>query len=79
MKVGDYIPDMCLTLIREVDFKEMCKMYDDNYLDYDVDDLWEAYEKRGTPWRVMLTSGKVSIVWPHEVEGHDVISIGTCK
>ena len=54
-------------------------MYDDNYLDYDVDDLWEAYEKRGTPWRAMLTSGKVSIVWPHEVEGHDVISVSTCK
>ena len=79
MKAGDYIPGLGLTLIRELGFKEMCKMYDDNYLDYDLDDLWAAYEKRGTPWRVMLTSGKASILWPHEAEGYEIVSANACK
>ena len=75
MKEGDYIPSLGYMLIREVRFREMCKMYDDNCLEYDMDDLWDAYQERGTPWRAITTSGRMTIIWPHEIEESEVVSI----
>ena len=75
MKEGDYIPSLGYMLIREVSFKEMCGMYDDNCLEYDMDDLWDAYQERGTPWRAMTTSGRMTIIWPNDIEASEVVSI----
>ena len=76
MKAGDYIPSLGCLLIREVPFKEMCSMYDDNCLEYDMDDLWDAYQERGTPWRAMTAaSGRMTIIWPHEIEESELVSI----
>jgi len=75
VKAGDYILSLGCLLIREVPFREMCRMYDDNCLEYDMDDLWDAYQERGTPWRAMSSSGKMTIIWPHEIEVSEVVSI----
>jgi len=72
---GDYIPSMGYILIREVPFKEMCGMYDDNCLEYDMDDLWDAYQERGTPWRAMTKTGETTIVWPNHIDDTELVSI----
>ena len=74
MKVGDYISSIGYLLICEVPFNEMCKMYDDNYLEYDMDDLWNAYQRRGTPWRALTDTGKLAILWPDDITLDEVIS-----
>ena len=74
MKSGDYIPSLGYLLICEVSFPEMCKMYDDNCLEYDIDDLARAYEERGIPWRVYTNTGQITIVWPYDLKGVEVLS-----
>ena len=75
MKAGDYIPSLGYLLIREVNFKEMCGMYDDNCLEYDMDDLWDAYKERGTPWRALTKTGQTTIVWPSDISDCEVVTI----
>tara|TARA_Y100001970_G_scaffold190812_1_gene232066 strand:+ start:3836 stop:3973 length:138 start_codon:yes stop_codon:yes gene_type:complete len=43
----------------------MCARYDEHELEYDVDDLWEAYKTRGVPWDV-LKNGEMKVWWPDE-------------
>jgi len=74
MKEGDYISSHGYLLVCEVSFKEMCSMYDDNCLEYDMDDLWNAYQERGTPWRALTDLGRLTIVWPSEISEEEVIS-----
>jgi len=74
MKVGDYIPSRGCLLVCEVPFKEMCGMYDDNCLEYDMDDLWDAYQERGTPWRVMTDTGQLMIIWPSGITKEEIVS-----
>ena len=52
----------------------MCDMYDDNCLEYDIDDLWDAYEERGVPWRVLTDSGQLTIIWPTDIIEGEAIS-----
>mgnify|MGYP001265244757 CR=1 FL=1 len=54
-----------LLLVRKINFHEMCARYDEHELEYDVDDLWEAYKTRGVPWDV-LKNGEMKVWWPDE-------------
>lgn len=75
MRAGDVFLEEGI-LIREIGFKEMCKRYDDNLLEYDIDDLWDAYSKRGTPWEILKPSGIISVVWPDNLKKDEVVSEG---
>lgn len=71
MKPGDYIESINALVIREVSFKDLCDKHDDLLLEYDVDDLWEAYQERG-PCFETLQSEELIIVW--EKEGIEIAS-----
>ena len=62
MKVGEYIQDAGALLIREMSFNDLCKKHDDLMLEYDVDDLWEAFESKG-PCFEALCKGKLIVLW----------------
>ena len=55
-------------LIKEISFSELCHRHDELLLEYDPDDLWEAYEIRGPPWDVLDETGVTSLLWPEERE-----------
>ena len=61
-------------IIRPIDFPEMCRRYDDLMLEYDLDDLWSAYEKRGTPWEVLDEGGKLGILWPSKINDWTLVA-----
>lgn len=65
MKEGDAIVGKGI-LIKELSFKAICDKYDDHLLEYDIDDLWDAYKSRGAPWEIMKPSGKMSVIWPDD-------------
>ena len=50
-------------LVRKIEIQEIMRRYDDNELEYDADDLWEAYEETGGPWE-LLCDGKTIVWWP---------------
>lgn len=52
-------------LIKLINFHDMCARYDEHELEYDPDDLWEAYQRRGFPWDILL-DGVVKVWWPDE-------------
>jgi hypothetical protein len=62
VKVGEYIQDAGALLIREMSFNDLCKKHDDLMLEYDVDDLWEAFESKG-PCFEALSGGKLIVLW----------------
>ena len=62
MKPGDYREDLGGLIIREVSFKELCEKHDDLMLEYDIDDLWDAYKKSGPCW-MLMKEGELSVVW----------------
>ena len=64
---GDVVTtsDGSALLIKLINFHDMCARYDEHELEYDPDDLWEAYQRRGFPWDV-LRNGTVTVWWPDE-------------
>ena len=43
-------------------FNDLCEKHDDLMLEYDVDDLWEAFESKG-PCFEALCKGKLIVLW----------------
>ena len=62
MKPGEFCEALGGLIIREVSFKELREKHDDLMLEYDIEDLWEAYKKSGPCWMIMK-EGELSIVW----------------
>lgn len=50
-------------LVKAINFHDMCARYDENELEYDPDDLWGAYQRRGHPWEI-LVDGQIYVWWP---------------
>ena len=50
-------------LVKVINFHDMCARYDEHELEYDPDDLWDAYQRRGFPWDV-LVNGELTTWWP---------------
>ncbi len=63
MKVGEYCEVYHGLIVRAVPFKELCDRHDNLMLEYDIDDMWDVYNKSG-PCYEILKDGKLSIVWP---------------
>ena len=52
-------------LVKVINFHDMCARYDEHELEYDPDDLWEAYQRRGFPWEI-LVEGHIHVWWPDD-------------
>ena len=67
----DLTPGTCIpafgVLIRIIDLKEMCNRLDEECLEYDIDDLWNAFKERGAPWEVMMPSGMLAVFWTDDL------------
>lgn len=66
LKPGDYLKKISALIIREISFKEFCDKHDDLCLEYDITDLWEAWEKKGPCFEV-LKDGEIVAIWEKRV------------
>lgn len=70
MKPGDYFRDNAGSIsglvIKEMSFKEYCEKHDDQELEYDIEDAWDAWEKNGPCFEVLSAEGRLIVVWRNE-------------
>ena len=55
--------DNFMLVIHEFTFSEYCAKHDDLGLEYDIDEAWENWQKRGPLFQVLNKDGKVEPVW----------------
>ena len=76
-KAGDLIPLSALRVnwtdaakgamvVRKIPFKEVCDRADDKLLEYDIDDMWEAWNRTGC--YEILYEGDLVWWWPKDLE-----------
>tara|TARA_R100000664_G_C2758004_1_gene146624 strand:+ start:877 stop:1098 length:222 start_codon:yes stop_codon:yes gene_type:complete len=63
MNLGEYNEKIGCLVIREITFKEYCDRHDENFLEYDLDDAWDHWQRMGPCFEVMK-EGKLVVVWP---------------
>ena len=62
MKPGEYIRETGALVVREISFNDLCEKHDDLMLEYDVDDLWDAFNSKGPCFEALL-DGRLVVLW----------------
>ena len=62
---GDYDLNTKILLIKELSFKNLLEICDEEFLIYDDDDIWEEYNKHGPVFEALDEHGDIRVVWPN--------------
>jgi hypothetical protein len=55
-----------LLIVRQMSFKDYCDKHDELMLEYDVDEAWHGWQKRGPCFEAVHPERGILVVWPDE-------------
>ena len=69
LKIGELVTfkNKIRMVIKELTFKEYCERHDELYLEYDVNEAWDHWQKNGPLFEVIDENGKIRAMWKNNV------------